>query len=112
MSNQYTSKESYCSDYNITYDFRVDDPGVSDGLLSMSTFCTREGSGPQHRRLQCTIDLYYRCNADHYTFCIVPDSGQDAVLFAAVAVLVTCAMSAKLNAIWVLIAGETPCTAY
>ena len=41
----------------------------------------------------------------HFNFCLVPEKGYDAVLFVATALLVTCAASAKLSAVWVLIAG-------
>lgn len=42
---------------------------------------------------------------DHFNWCPVPDGGYDAVLFVGVALLVACFASAKLSAIWVLMAG-------
>jgi hypothetical protein len=45
-------------------------------------------------------------HADHFNFCIVPDSAADAVLFAAVALLVACTASTQNTAINVLVAGR------
>ncbi|GFH19668.1 Na_H_Exchanger domain-containing protein, partial [Haematococcus lacustris] len=42
---------------------------------------------------------------DNVNFCIVPDSGEDAVLFVAFALLVAVALTSKLSAVWVLLAG-------
>ena len=43
--------------------------------------------------------------ADNFTYCTVPASGQDALLFGAVALLIASALQGKLSALWVLIAG-------
>ena len=43
--------------------------------------------------------------AGNFSYCTVPNSGQDALLFGSVAVLVTCVLQGKLSAVWVLIAG-------
>ncbi len=43
--------------------------------------------------------------AENFSFCTVPNSGQDALLFGSVAVLVTVVLQGKLSAVWVLIAG-------
>lgn len=42
----------------------------------------------------------------HYNFCIVPDSAYDAVLFAAVALLVATAASVRMSALNVLLVGK------
>ena len=44
--------------------------------------------------------------AEAYDWCIVPDSGYDAVLFAGVAVLAACCLQGKFSALWILLAGE------
>ena len=43
--------------------------------------------------------------ADNFAYCAVPGSGQDALLFGAVALLIACVLQGKLSALWVLIAG-------
>ena len=43
--------------------------------------------------------------AAHYNWCIVPDSGADGVLYAAVAVLLGCLVSGKLSSVWILCSG-------
>ena len=43
---------------------------------------------------------------EHYNFCTVPDGGYDAVLFAAVALLVATAASVKMSALNVLLVGK------
>lgn len=44
--------------------------------------------------------------AEAYDWCVVPDSGYDAVLFAGVAVLAACCLQGKFSALWILLAGE------
>ena len=44
-------------------------------------------------------------SAESFSYCTVPNSGQDALLFGSVAVLVTVVLQGKLSAVWVLIAG-------
>ena len=44
-------------------------------------------------------------HVDNFTYCTVPASGQDALLFGAVALLIASALQGKLSALWVLIAG-------
>ncbi len=43
-----------------------------------------------------------------FDYCTVPESGQDAFLFAAIAMLVACVFAGKLSAVWVLLLGECP----
>ena len=65
------------------------------------------------RRCQQTagsnIELRQLPLAGNFSYCTVPNSGQDALLFGSVAVLVTCVLQGKLSAVWVLIAGARPC---
>ncbi|GMH41796.1 hypothetical protein BSKO_09706 [Bryopsis sp. KO-2023] len=44
-------------------------------------------------------------DADHYRFCSVPDSGYDAILFAAIGIVLTCIAPRKHYAIVMLMAG-------
>eukprot|EP00892_Ulva_mutabilis_P007352 jgi/Ulvmu1/498/UM001_0506.1 len=44
-------------------------------------------------------------NPGHYNWCVVPQSGQDAVLYGAIAVLLGCLVSGKLSSVWILVAG-------
>ena len=48
------------------------------------------------------------CRAGNFSYCTVPNSGQDALLFGSLAVLITCVLQGKLSAVWVLIAGACP----
>jgi len=50
--------------------------------------------------------------AENFSYCTVPNSGQDALLFGSVAVLVTVVLQGKLSAVWVLIAGARPLSAF
>ncbi len=45
----------------------------------------------------------------HWTLisCELAESGEDAVLFASVALLAACVLSGRLSALWVFIAGES-----
>lgn len=43
--------------------------------------------------------------AGRYNYCPVPDSGQDAVLYAGVALLAACLLQGRLSALWVFICG-------
>lgn len=40
-----------------------------------------------------------------YNFCPVPNSGQDAILYAALALVAACLLQGRLSALWVFIAG-------
>ena len=44
--------------------------------------------------------------ADGGHFCIVPHSGYDAVLFAAVAIVLACVLQGKFFSLWIFVAGE------
>lgn len=50
-------------------------------------------------------------HADSYNWCIVPKSGSDAILYAAVAILVGCLVQGKLSSVWILVAGALLCRA-
>lgn len=67
----------------------------ADGLVKFS-LCT------------CTNfnDWTYLLIAEAYDWCIVPDSGYDAVVFAGVAVLAACCLQGKFSALWILLAGS------
>ena len=43
--------------------------------------------------------------ADDYDWCIVPDSGYDIIVFAGVAVVVSCLFRGKFSNLMILIAG-------
>ena len=45
----------------------------------------------------------------HFNFCTVPDSAYDAVLFAAVALLVAASASVRMSALNVLLVGGSSC---
>lgn len=45
--------------------------------------------------------------ADNYDWCIVPDSGYDIILFAGVAVVVSCLFRGKFSNFMILVAGMT-----
>ena len=44
-----------------------------------------------------------------YNYCPIPESGEDAVLFASLALVVACLLSGRLSALWVFIAGDSAC---
>jgi hypothetical protein len=50
--------------------------------------------------MACTAD-----HADEYNYCVVPGSGQDAILFACAALVAAVALASRLSALWVLLAG-------
>ena len=45
--------------------------------------------------------------ADNYDWCIVPDSGFDIIVFAGVAVVVSCLFRGKFSNLMILVAGTT-----
>jgi hypothetical protein len=45
---------------------------------------------------------------DHYNYCVVPDSGADAILFISIAILASCVCSGQLSALYVLLLGAIP----
>jgi hypothetical protein len=49
------------------------------------------------------VDVLHAAN---FNFCPVPGGGADALLFAAVAVALSCILYHRLSAVWVLLAGE------
>lgn len=46
-------------------------------------------------------------SADNYDWCIVPESGFDIILFAGVAVVVSCLFRGKFSNFMILVAGMT-----
>lgn len=46
-------------------------------------------------------------SADNYDWCIVPDSGYDIIVFAGVAVVVSCLFRGKFSNLMILVAGTT-----
>lgn len=48
---------------------------------------------------------------DHYNFCVVPQSGADAILFISIAILAACICSGSLSALYVLMLGKKLITA-
>lgn len=49
--------------------------------------------------------MFFVYAAEHYNYCIVPDTGFDAILFAAIGILLACTLPKKYYAILVLVAG-------
>lgn len=43
---------------------------------------------------------------EKYNYCIVPNSGSDAVLFVSTALLASCVCSGQLSALYILLLGE------
>ena len=44
----------------------------------------------------------------NYNWCVVPNSGSDAILFISVAILLSCICSGQLAALYILLLGELP----
>eukprot|EP00878_Enallax_costatus_P047164 GHUV01057584.1.p1 GENE.GHUV01057584.1~~GHUV01057584.1.p1 ORF type:complete len:129 (+),score=28.10 GHUV01057584.1:197-583(+) len=65
------------------------------GAFELSKFCAGQNVTYSHR-------VY---DPDANNWCPVPGGGADALLFAGVAVLCSCALYSRLSAIWVLLAG-------
>lgn len=45
-------------------------------------------------------------DVEKYNWCVVPDSGSDAVLFISTALLASCICSGQLSALYILLLGE------
>ena len=62
-----------------------------------------------HRRLAgnptAPTDPGVCCAADEYDWCIVPDSGYDIIVFAGVAVVVSCLFRGRFSNLMILVAG-------
>lgn len=69
---------------------------MQENGLSKPFSCATENVTYEHR-----VD-----DPSHFNFCIVPESAYDAVLFAAVALLVATAASVRMSALNVLLVGE------
>lgn len=48
---------------------------------------------------------YSRCATDEYDWCVVPDSGYDVIVFAGVAVVVSCLFRGRFSNLMILVAG-------
>lgn len=59
-------------------------------------------------RLCCACCRKVPCllSADNYDWCIVPDSGYDIIVFAGVAVIISCLFRGKFSNLMILIAGK------
>jgi hypothetical protein len=125
-----TSRDA-CADLNPTYSHRVDDPGAGNRLpcrlcatrtcvLNLNrcditfgfTFSNGERLPIEIHRLNLPPvlcgDGYPAANcADSYNFCAVPDSGQDAIVYGALALVLSCLLQGRLSALWVFIAGAS-----
>lgn len=53
------------------------------------------------------VSYYHRVqDKDHYNYCVVPESGSDAILFISIAILAACICSGSLSALYVLMLGK------
>ena len=56
---------------------------------------------------QASVDYDHRAqDYEKYNWCVVPDSGSDAVLFISTALLASCICSGQLSALYILLLGE------
>ena len=56
---------------------------------------------------EASVDYNHRAqDYEKYNWCIVPDSGSDAVLFISIALLASCICSGQLSALYILLLGE------
>lgn len=79
------------------------------GVYFGDAWLTHENIVMITKKVDPCVNVSYSNRVDdpeHYNFCTVPDGGYDAVLFAAVALLVATAASVKMSALNVLLVGE------
>lgn len=72
-------------------------------LVSNATsaaIAAHEGCENLHPSYEHRVD-----DPDSYNFCPVPNAGQDAILYASLALVATCLLQGRLSALWVFIAG-------
>ncbi len=56
---------------------------------------------------EASVDYNHRAqDYEKYNWCIVPDSGSDAVLFISIALLASCICSGQLSALYILLLGR------
>ena len=56
---------------------------------------------------EATVDYSHRAqDYEKYNWCVVPDSGSDAVLFISIALLASCICSGQLSALYILLLGK------
>ncbi|KAG1664314.1 hypothetical protein FOA52_005712 [Chlamydomonas sp. UWO 241] len=83
--------------------------GTSDGAVGWFEGALGGAPGLLAKHFSCAdANVTYSNRVDdpaHFTFCMVPGGGADAVLFAATALLVACIASAKLSGLNVLLIG-------
>ncbi|KAK9788845.1 hypothetical protein WJX73_003600 [Symbiochloris irregularis] len=62
----------------------------------------------KHENTTCPSHVTYSHREDdpgYYNWCVVPNSGYDAILFAGVALLAACLLQGKFSALWIMAAG-------
>lgn len=119
--------EGYCLAQNVTYGHRVDVPGRAPAGAGAGVAALPHRGRPHRRGRTAPEEVYPRgwclsashdtrlpfyiftnppCHpADNFNYCSVPLTGQDAFLFAGLALLVASVCMGKLSAIWMLVAG-------
>ena len=64
-------------------------------------------SGTTRTCREASVDYNHRAqDYEKYNWCVVPDSGSDAVLFICIALLASCICSGQLSALYILLLGE------
>jgi hypothetical protein len=73
------------------------------GICNPHAMDARPDSSP------CLLANWSAAYSRRYNFCPIPESGEDAVLFASLALVLACLLSGRLSALWVFIAGNLCC---
>jgi hypothetical protein len=110
---------SICDASNVTYSSRYDDPGahrLTKGPHAWSATpnspwrcCNASNtqlSSPSSGQIPYScLDAFWLL-ADNYNWCIVEDKGQDAIVFASMAVVIACLVAGRLQSLIILILGK------